>query len=78
MGCYTNLPTNINGIPYLRTTNTTVGTTTVDLALGSYRRPLPPVGYFTVRISDAIPADTTTTPKNAHVYDSDGNEVLGR
>lgn len=61
MGCYTNLPTNINGIPYLRTTNTTVGTTTVDLALGSYRRPLPPVGYFTVRISDAIPADTTTT-----------------
>ena len=35
MGCYANIPTNINGIPYLRTTNTTVGTTTVDLALGS-------------------------------------------
>lgn len=61
MGCYINLPTNINGIPYLRTSNITVGTTAVDLALGSYRRPLPPVGYFTVRVTDAIPADTTTT-----------------
>ena len=61
MGCYANLPTNINGIPYLRTTNTTVGTTTVDFALGSYRRPLPPVGYFTVRITTAIPTGTTAT-----------------
>lgn len=61
MGCYANLPTNINGIPYLRTTNTTVGTTTVDFALGSYRRPLPAVGYFTVRITDAIPTGTTAT-----------------
>lgn len=59
MGCYANIPTNINGIPYLRTSNTTVGTATVDLALGSYRRPLPPVGYFTVRIADAIPTGTT-------------------
>lgn len=61
MGCYANIPTNINGIPYLRTSNTTVGTTSVDFALGSYRRPLPPVGYFTVRIADAIPAGTTAT-----------------
>lgn len=61
MGCYANIPTNINGIPYLRTTNTTVGTTAVDFALGSYRRPLPPVGYFTVRIADAIPTGTTAT-----------------
>lgn len=61
MGCLNNLPTNINGIPYLQTTNTTVGATTVDFALGSYRRPLPPVGYFTVRIADAIPTGTTTT-----------------
>ena len=61
MGCYINYPTNINGIPYLRTTNTTVGTATVDLALGSYRRPLPAVGYFTVRITDAIPTGTTAT-----------------
>ena len=41
MGCYANLPTNINGIPYLQTSNTTVGTASVDFALGSYRRPLP-------------------------------------
>lgn len=61
MGCYANLPTNINGIPYLKTTNTTVGATTVDLALGSYRRPLPSVGYFTVRVADVIPEGTTTT-----------------
>lgn len=61
MGCYQNIPTNINGFPYLRSTNTTVGPTAVDLALGSYRRPLPRVGYFTVRIADAIPTGTTTT-----------------
>lgn len=59
--CNANIVTNVNGIPYLRTTNTTVGTTTVDLALGSFRRPLPIVGYFTVRITDAIPADATAT-----------------
>jgi len=61
MGCFANLPTNINGIPYLQTTNTTVSTASVDFALGSYRRPLPPVGYFTVRIADAIPTGTTAT-----------------
>ena len=61
MGCFNNLPTNINGIPYLQTTNTTVGAASVDFALGSYRRPLPSVGYFTVRITDAIPTGTTAT-----------------
>jgi len=59
MQCFNRI-TNQGGIPYLRTTNTTVGTTAVDLALGSNRRPLPD-GYFTVRISDAIPAGTTAT-----------------
>ena len=59
MQCFNRI-TNQGGIPYLRTTNTTVGTTAVDLALGSNRRPLPD-GYFTVRISDAIPTGTTTT-----------------
>ena len=59
MQCFNRI-TNQGGIPYLRTTTTTVGTTAVDLALGSNRRPLPD-GYFTVRISDAIPAGTTTT-----------------
>ena len=40
-------------------TNVTVGTESVDIALG-FRR-IQPVGYFTVRLSDAIPAGTTTT-----------------
>lgn len=59
MGCF-NTVTNQFGTPYLSSTNTTVGTAAVDVALGSHRRPLPP-GYFTVRIADAIPAETTTT-----------------
>lgn len=61
MGCNNNVVTNVNGIPYLSTTKTTVGTASVDLALGFFGRPLPPVGYFTVRVADAIPAGTTTT-----------------
>ena len=61
MGCNINIPTNQGGIPYLQSTNTTVGTTAVDIALGFNRRPLPPVGYFTVRLTDVIPAGTTTT-----------------
>ena len=59
MGCF-NTVTNQFGVPYLSSTNTTVGTAAVDVALGSHRRPLPP-GYFTVRIADAIPAGTTDT-----------------
>ena len=51
----------MGGIPYIATTNTTVGTEAVDFALGFIRRPLPPVGYFTVRITDAIPTGTTAT-----------------
>lgn len=57
---YFNTVTNNLGWPYLNTKNVTVGTTTVDFALGSNRRPLPP-GYFTVRIANEIPAGTTTT-----------------
>lgn len=60
MGCHRNTLTNMQGIPYLQTTNTTVGTAAVDLALGSRRLPLSPLGYFTVRITDAIPAGTST------------------
>ena len=52
--------TNAGGVPYLSTTNVTVSDTTVDLALGWQRR-LPPVGYFTVRVTSAIPEGTTTT-----------------
>ena len=54
-----NVTTNVNGIPYISTTNVSVSTTEVNLGLG-FRR-LQPVGYFTVRISNTIPADTTGT-----------------
>ena len=53
------LATNAGGIPYIVSTNTTVGTETVDIALG-FRR-IQPVGYLTIVVSDVIPADTTTT-----------------
>jgi hypothetical protein len=58
MGCF-NVTTNVNGVPYLSTTNVIVSDTTVDFALG-FRR-IQPVGYFTIRIQDAIPEDTTGT-----------------
>lgn len=59
MNCQGNITTNAGGIPYIYSTNTTVGTETVDIALG-FRR-FQPVGYFTVKLSDAIPDGTTTT-----------------
>ena len=60
MGCM-NITTNAGGVPYLSTTNVTVSDASVDLALGWMRRTIPPVGYFTVRVENAIPAGTTTT-----------------
>ena len=57
-GCV-NVTTNVNGVPYLRTSHVTVGTATVDFALG-FRR-IPPVGYNTVNIANAIPTDATGT-----------------
>lgn len=54
-----NVTTNVNGVPYLSTSNVTVTDTAVDFALG-FRR-LSPVGYFTVRIANAIPDGTTGT-----------------
>lgn len=54
-----NVTTNVNGVPYLSTSNITVTDTAVDFALG-FRR-IAPVGYFTVRIKDAIPEGTTGT-----------------
>ena len=60
MACDINIiATNAGGIPYITSTNTTVGTETVDIALG-FRR-IQPVGYLTIAISDVVPADTTTT-----------------
>lgn len=61
MNCNSSVITNMGGIAYIATTNTTVGTAAVDFALGYLRRPLPPVGYITVRITDAIPTGTTAT-----------------
>lgn len=58
MSCF-NVTTNVNGVPYLQTTNVTVSDTTVDLALG-FRR-IQPVGYLTIRLAETIPADATTT-----------------
>ena len=56
---YMNVTTNVNGVPYLRTNQVTVGSESVDFALG-FRR-IPPVGYLTVNIADAIPSDATGT-----------------
>ena len=58
MACF-NITTNAGGIPYLSVGNVTVGTDSVDLALG-FRR-IPPVGYITIRIATPIPSDATTT-----------------
>lgn len=58
MGCF-NVTTNVNGVPYLSTTNVKVTDTAVDFALGF--RKISPVGYLTVRLADAIPTGTTGT-----------------
>jgi len=54
-----NVTTNAGGIPYLSSTNVTVGTENVNIALG-FRR-IQPVGYLTIYIGDALASDTTTT-----------------
>lgn len=59
MNCINILATNAGGIPYIASTNTTVGTETVDIALG-FRR-IQPVGYITVVIDDVVPTGTTAT-----------------
>lgn len=59
MDCINIVATNAGGIPYIVSTNTTVGTETIDIALG-FRR-IQPVGYLTIIIEDVIPADATTT-----------------
>ena len=57
--CNANITTNAGGIPYISSTNVTIGTESVDIALG-FRR-IQPVGYLTVFIGDVLPADTTGT-----------------
>lgn len=58
--CFQILATNAGGIPYITSTNTTVGTETVDIALG-FRR-IQPVGYITIAISDVVTADAGALP----------------
>ena len=57
--CFNVLATNAGGTPYITSTNTTIGTETIDIALG-FRR-IQPMGYLTIAISDVIPADATAT-----------------
>ena len=60
MNCCINITgTNMGGVPYITSINTTVGTETIDIALG-FRR-IQPMGYLTIAISDVVPADATTT-----------------
>ena len=59
MACLNIVATNAGGIPYIVSTKTTVGTETVDIALG-FRR-IQPVGYLTIIVNDVVPADATTT-----------------
>ena len=59
MNCNPILATNAGGIPYIVSTNTTVGTETVNIAL-SLRR-IQPVGYLTVIINDVVPTGATAT-----------------
>lgn len=56
---FVNITTNAQGIPYLRTSSVSVGTESVDFALGLRRIPL--MGYLTINIADAIPTGTTGT-----------------
>ena len=57
--------TNINGIPYLRTDSVTVGTDTVDFALGFRRIPL--VGYLTVNITGVLSSQEEVGERGACV-----------
>lgn len=59
MTCFGNITTNAGGIPYIQSTNVTVGTETVDIALG-FRR-IQPLGYLTIRMDTQIPTGTTGT-----------------
>lgn len=59
MSCFNHITTNAGGIAYLPSTNVTVGTESIDIALG-FRR-IQPLGYFTVRMATQIPSDATAS-----------------
>ena len=66
--CNQIVATNAGGIPYIVSTNTTIGTETINIALGA-RRVLP-AGYMTIIINTVVPADTTATlPVNLTLND---------
>ena len=71
-GCV-NVTTNVNGTPYLRTNGVTVGTDTVDFALG-FRR-IPPVGYLTGHIADVIPIRFTLNGNTRNLTYFGGDNV---
>ena len=57
--CKPIIATNAGGIPYFSSTNVNIGTDNININLGS--RIIPPAGYLTIIISDAIPTTATTT-----------------
>ena len=59
MNCNYNITINAGGQPYIANTQVTVGTDAVNIALGIRR--IQPIGYFTVRMENAIPSDATAT-----------------
>lgn len=59
MNCNYNITINAGGQPYIANTQVTVGTESVNIALG-WRR-IQPIGYLTIRMENAIPSDATTT-----------------
>ena len=59
MNCNCNITINAGGQPYIANTQVTVGTESVNIALG-WRR-IQPIGYLTVRMENAIPSDATDT-----------------
>ena len=59
MTCNNIITINAGGFPYISSTNTTVGTETVEIALG-FRR-IQPIGHMSIFIEDTIPTGTTGT-----------------
>ena len=73
--CNQIIATNAGGIPYIISNNTTIGTETINIALG-FRR-VQPVGYMTIAIDNVIPADATVTlPVTLTMNDITRNLVL--
>lgn len=59
MSCNANITIGAGGQPYLSSTNVTISTDSVDIALGF--RKIQPIGYMTIFISDVVPTGTTGT-----------------